>query len=250
MKLSRNLAWFALVLGLFAAGSCDDDDSNPIGVTTVTGSGTLASEDRVVGAFTRVTMGSEGSVEITQGAPISVSVEAEDNLLEYLLSATQGGELRITTQSGIDIIPTRPIVWSITVPDLDAVSLSGVADIDVSDFTIDDLSVSLTGVGDVNVTNLDAQELEVVLSGVGDVTATGSVDTQTVTISGVGDYEGEGLASLDATVTTSGEGSAYVRVSDTLTATLTGVGSIFYYGNPTTVIPDDTGVGDIVNSGP
>jgi hypothetical protein len=82
------------------------------------------------------------------------------------------------------------------------------------------------------------------LAGVGGITLAGQVTRQTVLISGVGDYEAEQLQSTDADVTISGQGDATVAVSGTLDATISGIGSVFYVGNPV-VTSDITGAGTV-----
>ena len=58
------------------------------------------------------------------------------------------------------------------------------------------------------------------------------VDSQVVTISGTGDYDGEELQSATADVTIDAVGNAVLQVSDRLDATVSGVGSVEYIGDP------------------
>ncbi len=65
---------------------------------------------------------------------------------------------------------------------------------------------------------------------------------------GVGSYEGYELLSTDMNVTVSGVGGAKVRASGTLTATLNGVGSIRYKGDPENKNFNTNGIGSIKKS--
>ena len=76
------------------------------------------------------------------------------------------------------------------------------------------------------------------------MTLAGTVDAQAVTISGTGDYNGEDLQSTTAEVTLDGAGNAVLRVSDRLDATVSGVGSVEYIGDPH-VTKDINGVGSV-----
>ncbi len=64
------------------------------------------------------------------------------------------------------------------------------------------------------------------------MTLSGTVDSQVVTLSGTGNYDGEDLQSASAEVDVDGAGGAVVAVSDRLDATVGGVGSIEYIGDP------------------
>jgi hypothetical protein len=98
----------------------------------------------------------------------------------------------------------------------------------------------------VEVTNLNTDELNVVLSGVGDVDIAGTVNVQNVTITGLGEYDARDLTSLEADISLDGNvnQTATVRVSNTLTVTITGNGTVFYIGNPA-VDSDITGSGSV-----
>ena len=76
------------------------------------------------------------------------------------------------------------------------------------------------------------------------MTLAGTVDSQAVTISGTGDYNGEDLQSATAEVTIDAAGDAVLRVSDRLDATVSGVGSVEYIGDPH-VTKDISGVGSV-----
>jgi len=73
----------------------------------------------------------------------------------------------------------------------------------------------------------------VTISGAGNVTASGEATAQTVKINGIGNYQARDLWGTTAKVEINAAGSATVRVSDSLDATINGAGSINYYGNPT-----------------
>ena len=76
------------------------------------------------------------------------------------------------------------------------------------------------------------------------MTLAGTADPQAVTISGTGNYDGEDLQSATAEITIDAAGDAVLRVSDRLDATVGGVGSVEYIGNPS-VTKDISGVGSV-----
>ena len=202
--------------------------------TNVFGSGVVAQENRTVIGFTRVVFSGEGNLQIEQGAAEELIVTAEDNLLPYILTEVQGGILQIRTQRNVDLRPSLPIEYHLTVISLESVMLSGVADITVSDLITPQLSLTLSGVGNVTVTNLDADVLDVVFSGEGNFAISGTVNLQRLNVTGLGDYDARDLTSLDAVISIVGNvnQTATVRVSDMLTVTILGNGTVFYIGDP------------------
>jgi hypothetical protein len=238
----------AVALALVVFSGCGDSDGGGgnSGTRKIHGDGMVEVDDRLVSGFTEVTHASEGSLHIEQAqdGQEALRVQAEENLLPHIITEVQGGALQIRTENGVDLVPTEPIEFFVTVVDLERVLLSGVGAVDLSSLSVNQLSVTLSGVGDIECSNLTATELSVVHSGVGSIGCAGQVDLQTVRIEGVGDYEAPSLASRETTVTvtsTSG-GSATVNVNERLSATIDGSGSVTYI--------DSSGGGLIVDCTP
>ena len=200
---------------------------------SVRGSGTVVEEWRSVHNFTGTRMGGIGSLHIEQGDSESLRIEAEDNLIPHLQIAVKGNTLEIRTEPGVDLQPTEPVNFYLTVTDLDSIGVSGSGNVEARSLETNSLSVSVSGSGDVEIGSLDASDLSVRISGSGDVTISGEVNEQDVTISGSGTYKAGELDSSDANVHASGSGSATVQVSDYLDATVSGSGSVRYTGSPT-----------------
>ena len=233
MKLKVILAVIlaGLVFGCGGGSGGGDGASTSI---VVFGSGDVAQENRTVSGFTVVVLAGEGSLQIEEGAAEELIVTAEDNLLPYILTEVQGGILEIRTQSNVDLRPSLPIEYRLTVVSLDSVRLSCIGAITVSGLVTPQLSLRLSGIGNVEVTNLDADELDVVHSSVGSFDISGTVDVQRVNVTGFGEYDARDLASLDAVISIVGNENqtATVRVSDMLTVTINGNGTVFYIGDP------------------
>jgi hypothetical protein len=241
MRKANMFAWLIVFLAIAGLSGCvnvdSDSDFNSGGrftSTDVFGSGVVAEENRTVIGITGVVLAGEGNLYIEEGAAEELIVTAEDNLLPYILTEVQGGILEIRTRSNINLEPTLPIEYYLTVVSLESVLLSGVGDITVSDLMIPQLSLTLSGFGNVEVTNLEADELDVVLSGVGDFRISGTVDAQRLNVTGLGEYDARDLSSLDGVISIVGNANqtATVRVSDMLTVTINGNGTVFYIGDP------------------
>lgn len=189
------------------------------------GSGATASETREVNGFTAVELATSGDLEISRTGTESLTIEAEDTVLPLLTSEVSSGTLRLGIEEGTSVSTSQPIIYRLTVADLDA--------------------IAVTGSGDVTAPDLATDKLTVDLRGSGTVTTGGSADTQQVEISGSGDYEGADLSSDAAIVSVSGSGDATLQVRDTLDVTIRGSGSVTYIGDPV-VTQEIAGSGEVI----
>jgi hypothetical protein len=205
------------------------------GLMGVRGSGNVAEEDRAVSGFTGVALAGIGELTIEVGERESLRIEAEDNLMPYLEAEVRNGILKIGAQDGVNLNPTRPVRFYLTVKELDTIVLSGSGDIKAPDLEAERFSVTISGSGDVEMGDLSADILNVTISGSGNLDiASGQIEEQDITISGSGEYQAGGLNSGSAEITISGSGNATVWATDSLDVQISGSGSVNYYGNPRT----------------
>ena len=222
MKTSKMLV-ILLVLGLVASG-CTGQTQTVSTVETITGSGSMTSETREVGAFHGIELLGSGDATITVGDTYSLTIEAEDNILPYLTSEVENGVLVLGTRNNVSLISREGWRYTITVESLD--------------------QLNLAGSGDAVVTGLSGEDFTAAIYGTGSITVSGAVDAQTVTINGSGAYEGYNLESSRAVVQINGSGSVYVTVADQLEAQVLGSGDVRYAGAPT-VTEDIQGSGSV-----
>ncbi len=217
----------------------------PLGTgNVVQGSGTLKTETVPVSGLSGVVLAGIGSLVIEQTGQESLTITAEDNLLPLIDAGVQGTTLNIHNQPTAVLKPTKPIVYLLTVKHLAAITLQGAGTVTTMKLSAPTLTVSLSGAGGATLSGLVTTTLTATISGSGTMQLSGQTQTQTVTSSGVGMYDATNFASHVATVRLSGVGNARVRVSDTLNATITGIGSLTYYGNPA-VTQHITGKGSV-----
>ena len=196
------------------------------------GSGVVVQEARPVVGITGVNLSTVGRVEITQGNQETLIVEADDNLMQFLETVVGGGILRLRNASQVQLRPTRPIRFILTVVALESATLAGVGDIEVSGLLdVERLDLVHAGVGDIVVPELRAEELRALLAGVGGISVSGEVTRQEINSNGVGQCDNRNLSSTEATVRITGIGNVTVRVSERLLGQ-TSFGTIFYIGDP------------------
>lgn len=223
----------------------------------VRGSGEIIVEYRDVSSFDKILVSGAGRVFITQGDSESLSIETDENLMEYIKTEVKGDTLEIgfsddvvfsSGRGHIALDPSKGFIFRISVVDLDAISVSGAADFEVEKLKTKQFDINLNGAGQVTVGDLDASSVNVLVSGAGDVHLAGRVGTQVVILNGLGRYQAFELESQEAAVTISGAGGAELWAIDKLDVTISGAGDVKYFGNPS-VSKSISGVGIVQSQG-
>lgn len=173
------------------------------------GSGVIKTETRQTGGFDMVL--SKGSVDadVVIGPRISVTVEADDNLLPLIRTEVKNGALVIDTEG--DWSSSRDPVVHITMPSLGAIGVDGS--------------------GDATIRGLSGGALGARVRGSGDITATGSVSQLEVVIDGSGDVDCKDVHADDVMVRIDGSGDAKVDAAKALKVLINGSGDVTYSGN-------------------
>lgn len=214
----------------------------------VRGSGNVTTEERSVSGFTGVALVGIGRMEVVVGDTESLVIEAEENLLPYLISEVKDGRLIVRIANGVNLRPTKPVRYTVTVKSLDNLEVGGSGDVICKSVTATAFDMAILGSGDIEIGSLQADSLDATIGGSGSINVEGAVQTQTVRILGSGSYKGKDLQSADAKVEVLGSGSVHLWVTDTLDVNIAASGSVNYYGNPT-VHKTILGSGDVNQRG-
>jgi hypothetical protein len=204
-------------------------------------------EERMVSDFNEVEFSTIGELTIKQGDRESLTIEAESNIMRRIKTEVRGDTLIIDMRSAFPwwgIVPTRRIVYDLTVEDLTAIGLSGVGGIYAGAIDTDRLRIDMSGAGEIIIRALDAEDLLLEHSGVGKCELAGEVISQEIALTGAGAYDAADLESETADVEVTGVGKATVWASEQLDIKLSGAGTVEYYGDPR-VTEDITGVGRV-----
>ncbi|HEY3475193.1 MAG TPA: head GIN domain-containing protein, partial [Anaerolineales bacterium] len=203
----------------------------------IPGSDNILTETRNIGPFEAISIEYPGAeIIVQQGDKETVELEADDNLLPQLSTEVLSGTLTIKnveTDWKTTVNPSKQVKIDITVKDLTEIVLSApVGDLKVNDLQADTLQLVLSGGAQVRLNGIHVDLLDSVLSGAGDIQASGMADEIKLVLSGLGDFNAAELESKKAVIELSGMGGATVRVEEELAVTITGAGSIQYFGHP------------------
>jgi hypothetical protein len=198
----------------------------------IRGNGVISTESRSVGYAGKIKLMGSYDVEITQGAASSVKVEADENLLPYIITNQEGGFLVIKSRDHINLSTEHTIKIYITTDKLEQVNLAGSGNIiGKSKFTGGDkLTLKIAGSGDMNM-EVNTPDIQADIAGSGSITLKGETKDETISISGVGNYYADELKAESAKIKIAGSGDVKVFADQNLDISIAGVGSVYYKGN-------------------
>jgi len=198
----------------------------------VKGSGKIISKEFDVSDFDSVNFSGIGKIEIDQGKEEKLFVEAEENIIDKLDIKVRSQTLYIGMKKGyLSIIPTKDIIFKLTVRDIKDINLSGAGSITGSkDIKIETLDIDSSGLGNIEL-KINGESVKAMISGAGRIDLEGEVKTQEIQISGLGSYNAENMSSDDCRIIISGAGNAKVNVVQSLEINISGLGSVEYSGS-------------------
>ncbi len=210
-----------LLLAIFVVAGC----SVGVGGPHVVASGKLAHETRNVGAFQRIEVGGQATLDVRVGQPQSLALDADDNVLPLVNTEVRGDTLVIRLKGSFRDKSGHGIHVTISTPTLSALQVGGAC------------TAQIAGVS--------GPTFDVEIRGAANVTADGSTEHATVGVSGSGDINLEKLTAKTADVDVAGAGNVTLHVTEALNAKVSGVGNVRYSGNPPKVEQKVHGIGRI-----
>lgn len=235
----RFLVTMLLLVGLFS--SC-----NPIG-ETIKPSKNLITRDYKVKEFNQIEATTVGDIYYTQSTDgkTSVQIYGPDNFINLIQVAVKNSTLLLTMEKH-NKVRNGKLKITISSPDLNRIDFKGVGDIYIDDsFKTTNLDIESKGVGDIKINNLTCDVLTVGSMGVGDVELKGKVQSAILSSKGVGDINAKELEAARIDASSKGVGDISCYATESLKASVKGVGSIKYKGNPTEKSFEKGGVGSI-----
>jgi hypothetical protein len=198
------------------------------------GDGKIITETRKVSFADKIKLAGSYDIELVKGSIPGVVVEADENLLPYLKTRTEGDWLVIKTDNFISLDPSKKIKITITTENLRAISIAGSGNVFGTDkmSCSDKMDLRIAGSGDVNL-NINAPKVFTEIAGSGNVTLAGETKDQEIRIAGNGDYLCQGLKSENADVHIAGSGDVRLFVDNKLNIRIAGSGDVYYQGNAT-----------------
>lgn len=193
-----------------------------------------AERDFPSSGFDKVDFGAAGTVDIRSGGRFAVHVSGDQKWLDELNVRVVQGTLMVSwlhqhlNLGGRHDAPH----FSITMPRVTGVTLSGAGPITVDRAEGPDFAAIIRGAGSIDIATLHADRAQFEMSGAGKISASGSAGSVDANVRGVGSIELAGLAARAGRFDMAGTGSIKARVDGPADATMNGMGSIDVAGSP------------------
>jgi len=214
----------------------------------VKGNGEIVTSNRNEGNFEAVKAAGSFDVFFSQADVNEIRIEADENLMKYILTSVENGVLRIRTKSGVNIRPSQDIKVYVKSPKFKSVGLAGsgnmVAETKIT--STEKIKLSIAGSGDIKLQEIDAPQVDVNISGSGKAEGFGTTRDLDIDVAGSGDVMMKDLKAENAKISIAGSGNVWVFASMKLDVRVAGGGDIHYYGNPADIKSKLAGSGNLI----
>jgi hypothetical protein len=215
---------------------------------TIKGNGNNVTIERSTGDYDEIAVSGWFDVDLVSGNEGEITLQGEENLLEYIITEVKDGKLVIKTEKGVNLKSSSwksEILITVPVESISTVAMSGSGDIvGKTKIKSDKFSTAMSGSGDITL-DIDSNTISASMSGSGDITLSGTTKDFDATVSGSGDIEAYNLEADNVSATVSGSADIQVTAKKSIKARVSGSGDISYRGNPEKVDTKTSGSGDI-----
>lgn len=216
---------------------------------TITGNGNVKKETRPVSGYTGISVSGSMNVEIVYGNSNEITVEADENLLPYLETKVENGNLIIKSKDKVNLRTKSKMIVHASATKLANIKLSGSGNINgKGDFSNDEKTTfNLMGSGNISVGFNSFSETKVSIAGSGNVTLKGNhTNNIDASISGSGNIDCSDVRANDVFAIISGSGNIKVYAARTIDAKISGSGNIYYRGDAPKISIKTSGSGRVI----
>ncbi|MBI3283808.1 MAG: DUF2807 domain-containing protein [Burkholderiales bacterium] len=189
------------------------------------GSAYADEQARNLPAFKSIKSRSAFNLVVEVGKVQSVTVKGDEKFIANVSTEVMGDELIITSREKHNIKISDSAQVVITVPELS--------------------KFKMEGTGATTLNKLSGPRFDIYYEGVGMLSANGKVKTLSLRAQGVGLVDTKDLLAEQVDVRVEGVGAVKVNASDSLRASVQGIGSLTYYGHPRTISRAVDGIGSV-----
>lgn len=224
----------ALVLSL-ALTSCHFDFENNFGVR---GNGNVQTTDRNISPnFDKIEVSRGLDVYLTQSDQARITVEADENLHEIIVTEVENNVLRVYADENINRAKSKKVVVNFT--DVNSISASSGSDVySTNTIRVDDLELSTSSGADMEL-DIDVNVADCSSSSGSDLRVSGTANKVYADASSGSDIKAGKLKANNCEARASSGADITVNASNELYAKATSGADIKYYGNPDKVSKKD-----------
>jgi len=235
----KNLKSLTIAILILVVSSCTSAQS----WKTVYGNKKVVTKERKTDSFTGIKVSSGIDVYLKQGNNETVSVEADENLHEYIITEVRGGILDVYSEYNIRDAERKRVY--VTIKEVNSVKTTSAGDVfGETPIKSDRLELSASSAGDIKL-EVNAKDIDIDISSSGDMTLSGETDMLKADLSSAGDLNAYELKAREADVSVSSAGDADIYATEKITARASSAGDVNYKGDPKYVDAHSSSAGGI-----
>jgi hypothetical protein len=212
----KSLRFLTIAIIILSISACTQGQMRK----TVYGNNKVVTKERTVEHFTAIRVSTGIDVFLKQGNDEALSVEADENLQEYILTEVRGGVLNVYTEVSIRDAERKRVY--VTMQEVNSIQTTSAGDVIAeTPFKTERLELSASSAGNIKM-EVYATDISLNISSSGDISLTGEAD-----------------------ISVSSAGNAEINVSEKITARASSAGDINYQGNPKYVDAHSSSAGGV-----
>lgn len=244
MKTSFQSYRLEIFLSTLVMICCSAFVANPKNPIIIIGNGKLIKENRKITNFSSIIVKDGLDLYLTQSDSEQVVVEAEENLLSYIVTEVEKNTLTIYTNKNMKA--TKPMKVFVNFSSLIFLEGYGGSDIYAKQtISLDELKVKVGGGSDIQL-NIKTNKLLLEAGGGSDAELFGFAENATLYATGGSDIKAGNIEIINCLLSVSGGSDAVINVKEKLEGKASGGSDIIYSGNPPHVILDISGGSDCI----
>ena len=211
----------------------------------IKGNGTVISKTRTVSNYHKIGVAGNFNIQLIKGEVGKLTIKADENLMEYIVTEVSKGKLKIKPKKGYKIRSRKNIEVIVPYQKMESVSLAGSGHITAkSTLKEENLKLNIAGSGNINLP-VATNSLKTSIAGSGNINLQGNTQNFKCSIAGSGNFNGHQLKAKIATISIAGSGTVRINAIDELHTKNVGSGSVYYYGNPRVIKTKSVGSGSV-----
>lgn len=212
---------------------------------SVKGNGVIKTQMRTTSDYDGISVSGSFTVILTNGNEGKISLTGEENILDYVVTEVEEGNLKIKFKKHSNINYNKKIQVTVPIEQIKSIALSGSGNItSTTEIKANTFETAQSGSGKISL-NINTQKMDAALSGSGQLVLSGSTTDFDIRLSGSGRIDSNKMNSENVSAQVSGSGNVTITTSKSLNAVVSGSGQIKYSGNPKIVEEKVSGSGGI-----
>jgi hypothetical protein len=217
------------------------------GITGIKGNGNVLSEDRTItNDFNEIKVQQGINLYLTQSNTTKINVEADENILDLLITEVKNNELKIYFEKNVYRAKARNVY--LTTNDISKINTSSGASVKSENtLIVNSLDLDSSSGSSIKI-YVNSDEVSSSTSSGASIKIYGKTNYFLANASSGSSIDADELKSKEATAQASSGANINLNVSDKLTASASSGGDIDYEGNPTKIKKDTSSGGSVSKS--